>query len=76
MSLRSNARLALRKGRIKPNTHPSSLPGAPWVHQCQFEFGFCVECIFSQRFIILRARNSASLRDPNTTLPFISTPVG
>jgi hypothetical protein len=42
----------------------------------QFEFGFCVECLFSQSFIMARARNSASLRDPMTSLPAISTPAG
>ena len=42
----------------------------------QFEFGFCVECLFSQSFIRARACNSASSRDPITTLPFISTPAG
>jgi hypothetical protein len=42
----------------------------------QFEFGFCVECLFSQSFITARACNSASSRDPITTLPFISTPAG
>jgi hypothetical protein len=42
----------------------------------QFEFGFCVECLFSQSFIRARACNSAFSRDPNTTLPFISSPVG
>jgi hypothetical protein len=31
---------------------------------------------FSQSFIRARACNSASSRDPNTTLPFISTPAG
>jgi hypothetical protein len=44
--------------------------------QYQFEFGFCVECFFSQSFIMARAWRSASLRDPMTTLSFISTPVG
>jgi hypothetical protein len=49
---------------------------AALVQQFQFEFGFCAECFFSRSFIMARACNSASSRDPMTTLPFISTPVG
>jgi hypothetical protein len=30
------------------------------------DFGFCVGRLFSQSFIMARARNSASSRDPNT----------
>jgi len=51
------------------------VPSFVWRDR-QFDFGFCVKSFFSQPFIMARARNSASLRDPMTSLPAISTPAG
>ena len=70
-----------RKASLSLITGPMPPPAAPRrgpskKRRCQFDFGFCVDCLLSQLSIKARARNSASSRDPVTTLPFISTPAG
>ena len=65
-----------RRPELAVRALAASCRGLSKKRQRQLDFGFCVGCLFSQSFIRARACNSASSRDPNTTLPFISTPAG